>query len=103
MYAVIENGGKQYRVTPGETVNLEKICADAGAEVVFEQVLMVQGDQVLVGTPVVAGAKVIGEVVKQGRGDKVMLVKYRKRKTYNKRQGHRQAFTAVKIKEIKVG
>jgi len=103
MYAVIETGGKQYRVSPGEVVELEKLNAEPGAEVVFEQVLMVGGEKPVVGAPTVSGAKVIGEVVAQGKGDKVMIQKYRRRKTYCRLRGHRQLYTSVKIKEIQTG
>jgi large subunit ribosomal protein L21 len=103
MYAVIESGGKQYRVSPGDLVELEKLEAQPGAEVVFEQVLMLGGDQVVVGTPMVAGARVIAEVVEQCKADKVVIFKYKRRKNYIRHRGHRQLLTAVKIKEIKAG
>jgi len=102
MYAVIESGGKQYRVTPGDVVQLELLEAQPGGEVVFDKVLFLGGESITIGTPIIAGATVVAEVVEHGKGDKVMIGKYRKRKTYNRLRGHRQNFTAVKIKEIKV-
>jgi len=102
MYAVIASGGKQYKVSPGEVVELEKLEGEPGKELVFDQVLFLGGDKALVGTPLVAGARVIAEVVKTEKGDKVMIQKYKRRKNYYRLRGHRQLFTAVKIKEIKV-
>ena len=103
MYAVIETGGKQYRVSPGDLVNVELLEGDPGKEVAFDRILMVSGDQTLVGTPRVEGAKVIAEVVEQGKGDKVIVFKYKRRKHYQRKRGHRQMFTAVRIKEILIG
>jgi len=100
MYAVIANGGKQYKVTPGEVVELEKLEGEPGQEVVFDQVLFVGGEKPVVGAPMVPGVKVIAEVVEHDKGDKVMIQKYRRRKNYYRLRGHRQLFTAVKIKEI---
>ena len=103
MYAVIQTGGKQYRVEPGQTVKVEKLRGDAGAKVVFDEVLLVSsgdGGQVTVGKPLVAGAKVTGEIVEQGRGDKLVVFKFRRRKNYVRRNGHRQDYTAVKIAAI---
>ncbi|MYM64577.1 50S ribosomal protein L21 [Pseudomaricurvus sp. HS19] len=101
MYAVIKSGGKQHRVVEGETLKLEKIEVATGETVEFDQVLMVaSGDDVKIGAPVVAGAKVTAEVVSHGRGDKVKIVKFRRRKHSLKRQGHRQWFTEVKITGI---
>src|SRR5262245_56447873 len=101
MYAVIATGGKQYRVQPGETVQIEKLAADVGGKVEFDQVLLVaDGEQVSVGRPTVAGAKVTAEVVANGRGEKLIVYKYRRRKGYRRKTGHRQPFTAVKITGI---
>jgi large subunit ribosomal protein L21 len=101
MYAVIVSGGKQHKVQPGAVVSLEKIEKGIGESVEFDQVLLVGGDKgIKLGTPLVKAAKVIGEVVEQGRGDKVRIIKFRRRKHYMKRQGHRQYFTKVKITEI---
>jgi len=101
MFAVIVSGGKQYRVQEGQTLKVEKLTAEAGAAVDFDRVLLVSnGDDVKVGAPVVEGAKVSAEVVSHGRGDKVTIVKFRRRKHHMKRQGHRQWFTEVKITGI---
>ena len=101
MYAVVKTGGKQYRITPGEKVKVEQLAADVGAEVVLDQVLMVgEGDSVRVGQPTVAGATVKATVVSHGRGDKVEIFKMRRRKHYQKHQGHRQNYTELKIDSI---
>ena len=103
MYAVIQTGGKQYRVEPGKTVVVEKLAGDAGAQVVFDQVVLVSwggGGNVTVGKPTVAGAKVTGEIVEQTRGDKLVVFKFRRRKNYVRRNGHRQDVTVVKVGEI---
>ncbi|MGB0664893.1 MAG: 50S ribosomal protein L21 [Pontibacterium sp.] len=101
MYAVIVSGGKQYRVKEGQTLKLEKLSADQGASVDFDRVLLVaNGDDVKIGAPVVEGAKVTAEVVAHGRGKKVTILKFKRRKHHMKRQGHRQWFTEVKITGI---
>jgi large subunit ribosomal protein L21 len=103
MYAVIQTGGKQYRVEPGKTVVVEKLAGEAGAKVVFDQVLLVSsgdGGSVSVGAPLVAGAKVTGEIVEQTRGEKLVVFKFRRRKNYVRRNGHRQDVTVVKVNEI---
>ena len=101
MYAVVKTGGKQYKVAPGEKLKVERIVADIGAEVTLDQVLMVaEGESVRVGQPIVAGAAVKATVVAQGRGDKVKIFKMRRRKHYQKHQGHRQGFTELKIDGI---
>jgi large subunit ribosomal protein L21 len=101
MFAVIVSGGKQYRVQEGQTLKLEKLTAEAGSSVEFDRVLLVgNGDDVKVGTPVVEGAKVAADVVAHGRGNKVNIIKFRRRKHHMKRQGHRQWFTEVKITGI---
>jgi large subunit ribosomal protein L21 len=103
MYAVIQTGGKQYRVEPGKTVLVEKLEGDAGAQVKFDQVLLVSsgdGATVTVGKPTVAGASVTGEIVEQTRGEKLVVFKFRLRKNYVRRNGHRQDLTAVKIAAI---
>lgn len=101
MYAVILSGGKQHRVAEGQTIRLEKIEVATGATVEFEQVLMVaDGETVKIGAPYVAGSKVVAEVVGHGRGDKVTIVKFRRRKHHRKQTGHRQWFTEVKITGI---
>ncbi|EGG30876.1 LSU ribosomal protein L21p [Aequoribacter fuscus] len=100
MYAVIVSGGKQHRVVEGETLKLEKIEAATGESVEFDQVLMVGGDSVKIGTPTVEGAKVTAEVVAQGRHDKVRIMKFNRRKHHMKQAGHRQWYTEVKITSI---
>ena len=101
MYAVIKTGGKQYRVAPGEKLKVEQIPADIGSEVVLDQVLLVgNGDAVTVGKPLVAGASVVTKVLAQGRGPKVTIFKMRRRKHYQKHQGHRQNFTELSIESI---
>jgi large subunit ribosomal protein L21 len=101
MYAVVKTGGKQYRVAPGEKLKVEQIPADVGAEVVLDQVLMIgEGESVRLGRPTVAGATVKATVVSHGRGEKVRIFKMRRRKHYQKRQGHRQNYTELKIEAI---
>jgi len=101
MYAVIVSGGKQYRVQEGESLKLEKLQAEAGSNVEFDRVLLVgNGDDIKIGEPVVDGAKVTAEVVQHGRGKKVEIIKFKRRKHHMKRQGHRQWFTEVKITGI---
>ena len=98
MYAVIVSGGKQYRVQEGQTLKLEKLSAELGSSVEFDRVLLVgNGEDVKVGAPVVDGARVTAEVVEHGRGKKVQILKFKRRKHHMKRQGHRQWFTQVKI------
>ncbi len=103
MFAVIMSGGKQHRVTEGERLRLERLDAELGDEVVFEQVLMVGGDDgVQVGQPLVAGGRVTAQVVAQGRGKKIRVIKFKRRKGYMRRQGHRQAYTEVQVTGIEV-
>jgi large subunit ribosomal protein L21 len=98
---VIKSGGKQYRVQPGEQVRVEALAADVGAAVSFDEVLLVgTGDDVKVGAPFVSGAKVKATVVSHGRGDKVKIFKLRRRKHYQKTQGHRQSYTELRIDDI---
>ncbi|MGY5451950.1 50S ribosomal protein L21 [Agarivorans sp. MS3-6] len=101
MYAVIQSGGKQHRVAEGQTLRLEKLDVETGETVEFDNVLLVaNGDDVQVGAPYVDGTKVTAEVVSHGRGDKVKIVKFRRRKHSRKQQGHRQWFTEVRITGI---
>ena len=101
MYAVIKTGGKQYKVAAGEKIKVEQIAADVGQEIVFDQVLAVgEGSSMIVGTPLVLGATVTVTVVSHGRGDKVRIFKMRRRKHYQKRQGHRQNYTELFFAEI---
>ncbi|MCB1857862.1 MAG: 50S ribosomal protein L21 [Gammaproteobacteria bacterium] len=104
MYAVIQTGGKQYRVQEGDILKVEKIGAEEGADVELDKVLLVaDGDDVKVGSPYVAGGKVLATVKGQGRGKKVKIIKFKRRKQYLKRQGHRQSYTELKITGISVG
>lgn len=104
MYAIIQTGGKQYRVSEGETLKIERLPVEAGKEVKFTEVLMVaDGETRHIGTPLVANAKVVGEVVSQGRGPKIEIIKLKRRKHHIKHQGHRQDYTAVKISSILLG
>ena len=101
MYAVIKTGGKQYKVTVGEKLKVEQIPAELDSQIVLEEVLMVaDGDNVQIGAPLVAGAKVTATVISHGRHDKVRIFKMRRRKHYQKRQGHRQNFTEIRIDAI---
>ena len=102
MYAVILSGGKQYRVSEGLTLRLEKIDAEPGSDVHFDQVLMVaNGEDVQIGTPYLTGSRVSATVVEQGRMKKIKILKFRRRKHHMKHMGHRQYYTAVKITAIK--
>jgi len=104
MYAVIKSGGKQHRVEPGEVLRLEKLDASEGETVNFDKVMMIgEGENIQIGTPFVDGGAVTAEVVSHGRGDKVTIIKMRRRKHYRRQAGHRQDFTEVKIKEISGG
>ena len=101
MYAVIQTGGKQYRVTKDQHVVLEKLEGEPGQSIDFEEVLIISdGDKIQVGTPLVSGAKVTAEVVEQGRLKKVSILKFHRRKHHMKHQGHRQSYTKVKITDI---
>jgi large subunit ribosomal protein L21 len=101
MYAVIKTGGKQYKVTAGERVKVEKLVGDVGSKVVIDKVLMIaDGEKTTIGAPLVAGAKVNVTVLSHGRADKVMIFKFRRRKHYRKTQGHRQSFTEIQIDTI---
>jgi large subunit ribosomal protein L21 len=104
MYAVIQTGGKQYRVAEGDTLKIEKIAADEGASVELDKVLMIaDGENVTVGKPFVEGGKVTATVTAHGRGKKVKIIKFRRRKHHLKRQGHRQWFTELSITGISAG
>lgn len=101
MYAVIATGGKQYRVSPGDTIRVEKLYYDEGANVDFDQVLLVNnGEKVAVGTPYLDGRKVTGVVKAHGRGKKIEIVKFLRRKHHKKQMGHRQAYTEIEITDI---
>ena len=100
MYAIIATGGKQYKVSEGDIITIEKLGVEAGEKVTFDQVLAVSGDEMKVGNPTVTGATVEASVVKEGRGKKVIVYKYKRKTGYHKKNGHRQAFTQVKIEKI---
>ena len=101
MYAIVETGGKQYRVTAGEKLKIEQIPADVGSQITLDQVLMVgEGESVKVGNPLVAGATVTATVVSHGRGVKVKIFKLRRRKHYQRTQGHRQNYTEIRVDVI---
>lgn len=103
MYAVIETGGKQYRVQPGDVISVEKLNVEAGNKVTFDRVLIANdGKDVQIGTPVVESAAVSGTVVENGKGKKVIIFKYKAKKDYRKKQGHRQPYTMIKIDEVTV-
>jgi ribosomal protein L21 len=101
MYAVIETGGKQYRVQEGDVINVEKLNVSAGDDIAFDKVLVFNdGEKVQVGTPIVESARVFGTVVENGKGEKVIIFKYKSKKDYRKKQGHRQPYTMVKIESL---
>lgn len=101
MYAVVKTGGKQYKVAVGEKLNVEQIPAELDSQIELTEVLMIaDGDKVQVGAPFVSGAKVVAKVVEHGRGEKIRIFKMRRRKHYQKRQGHRQNYTRIEIVSI---
>ena len=102
MYAVVRTGGKQYKVAKGDTLDVERLAADQGASIELAEVLMlVDGDKVTVGSPTVPGATVAAKILEHGRGEKIRIVKFRRRKHYRRQAGHRQDFTRVEITAIK--
>jgi large subunit ribosomal protein L21 len=103
MYAVIKTGSKQHKVSEGEVLSVEKLTAEKGTEVVFDEVLMVSGDNVVkIGKPFVEGAKVFGQVIEQTKGPKIQVFKKKRRKGYHKKTGHRQELTSIKITKIAI-
>lgn len=101
MYAVIETGGKQYKVAQGDTIYVEKLNVDEGDEITFEQVLLLKNNgQMQVGKPYVEGAQVVAKAVKQGKQKKIIIFKYKPKKNYRKKQGHRQPYTKLLIESI---
>lgn len=101
MYAIVATGGKQYKVEPGEILRVEKLPGDIGAEVAFDQVLMVKDDEtVRIGQPTVEGATVKGHIIEQDKNKKILVFKFKRRKRYRRKSGHRQPYTAVKIDAI---
>jgi large subunit ribosomal protein L21 len=103
LFAIIQTGGKQYRVSPGDILRVEHLPGERGDEVLLEQVLLVaDGEAIQVGQPLVAGARVVSEILRQGKGKKIIVFKKKRRKKYRRKQGHRQLFTALEIKDIVV-
>lgn len=100
MYAVIRTGSKQYRVSLNDVLHIERVQAERGAAIQFDVLAIGEGDNLKIGTPLVAGAKVTGQVLAEGRGHKVIIYKWRHRKNYHRKRGHRQYFTEVRITEI---
>ena len=100
MYAIIATGGKQYKVSEGDIINVEKLGVEAGETVTFDQVLAVSDNEMKVGSPLVDGASVTASVVENGRGKKVIVYKYKRKTGYHKKNGHRQQYTQVKIEKI---
>ncbi len=100
MYAIIETGGKQYKVSEGDVIFVEKLCGDEGAAVKFDKVLAIGGETTAFGTPVVEGASVDAKVVAQGKSKKIIVFKYKPKKGQKTKQGHRQAYTKVQIEKI---
>ncbi len=101
MFAIVETGSKQYRVAPGDVIQVEKLPVDEGAQVELDRVLCLAQDQdVRVGTPYLEGVKVKAQVLRHGKGRKIIVMKYKKRKNYRRKKGHRQLFTELKITEI---
>ena len=101
MYAVVRSGGKQVRVAPGESVRVEKLDGEVGQEVALDEVLLIGGDaDVKIGTPLVDGARVVGTITEQGRGPKITIFKAKRRKQYRRKQGHRQAYTEIRVERV---
>ena len=100
MYAIIATGGKQYKVSEGDVIRVEKLGVEVGSAYTFDQVLMVGGDEVKVGEPLVAGATVEASVLEDGKEKKIIVYKYKRKTGYHKKQGHRQPYTKVKIEKI---
>lgn len=101
MYAVLSTGGKQYKVEEGDVLRIEKISGDVGASVSFDKVLMFSdGEKVRVGTPLIDGISISGHIVEQDKAKKILIFKYKRRKNYRRKQGHRQPYTAIKIDSI---
>jgi len=104
MYAIIRTGDKQFRAEPGKTLRIPSLAADVGATITFDEVLVAATDGgVSVGTPTVEGARVVGEVVSHGKDRKIIIFKWKRRKNYRRKKGHRQGFTEVRISEIHAG
>lgn len=100
-YAIVETGGKQYKISPGETIDVERLPAEEGSTIELDRVLLVaRGDKVSIGQPTVEGAKVIAQVMGEGKGEKIVVFKYKPKVNYRRRKGHRQIYTRLAIKEI---
>ncbi len=100
MYAVVRTGGKQHKVAPGDVFRVEKLPGEVGEKIELDEVLLTGGDDVRIGTPTVAGAKVVGTITDQGRGPKIVVFKFKRRKNYRRKQGHRQAYTEIRVDGI---
>ncbi len=100
MYAVVRTGGKQYRVAQGDRLHIEKIEGNVGDAITLGEVLMIGGDSPKIGAPLLTGAKVEAKIVEQGRGEKIIVFKFRRRKNYRRKTGHRQPFSAIEITSI---
>lgn len=100
MYAIIRTGGKQFRAEPGKTLRIPSLDIEPGQSVTFDEVLLAGGDEIKVGAPLLSGAAVTAEVVKHGKGEKIIIFKHKRRKNYRRKQGHRQKFTEVRVGEI---
>lgn len=104
MYAIFRTAGKQFRAEPGRTVRIPSVQAEPGTKLTFDEVLLgSDGDKVRAGTPMIAGAKVMGEVLRHGRDKKIVVFKFKRRKNYARKQGHRQGFTEVRIESVQLG
>ena len=101
MYAIVQTGGKQYKVSQGDIINVEKLDAKVGDKINLDVMMLVDGDKVTNGNPLVKTAEVIAEVLEQGKEDKIVVFKYKAKKNYRRKQGHRQPFTALKIVSVK--
>jgi len=101
LFAIIQTGGKQYRVAPGDILRVERLPGERGDETALDQVLLVADEEnIRVGQPLVAGARVVGRILQQGKAKKIIVFKKKRRKNYRRKQGHRQLFTALEVKEI---
>ena len=101
MYAIVTTGGKQYKVSQDDIINVEKLDAKVGDKINLDVMMLVDGDKVTNGNPLVKGAEVVAEVLEQGKEDKIVVFKYKAKKNYRRKQGHRQPFTALKIVSVK--